>query len=522
MQTHSVRASAKRGLGSLVLTLVLSASFSTGSDSLAAEPADTGVFDALSDIGPVKFAGTVRHDAQAQTYRMSASGTNMWGEKDEFSMLWKRLQGDFIVRAEIDFIGDGVDPHRKAGWIVRPSLDDDEIYVDGALHGDGLISLQYRRSTGGVTEQVEGPLKGPQVMQLERSGDRYTLSVAQRGQPLTVIGEATLALGPSPMVGLFLTSHNPDVVEQVEFSNVRIVAPEWPGLQPYRDYLGSHLEILDLETLRRRILLSTDHSIQAPNWTRDGKALIYNSEGRLYRFELADSSVSEIPSGFATANNNDHVLSWDGRQIAISHHNADDDDNSTIYVMPIAGSAQPRQVTAVGAGQSYLHGFSPDDQQLVFTGNRSGQWNIVTIGVHGGAEFLVTATDALDDGAEYSPDGRWIYFNSTRTGTMQIWRVRPDGSQAQQITFDAYNDWFPHLTPDGKDLVFLSYAADVEPTTHPFYRQVYLRRMSAEGGEPEVIAYLYGGQGTINVHSFSPDGKQLAFVSNTGDFPEIR
>jgi hypothetical protein len=99
------------------------------------------------------------------------------------------------------------------------------------------------------------------------------------------------------MVGLFLTSHNPDVVEQVEFSNVRIVAPEWPGLQQYRDYLGSHLEILDLETLRRRIVLSTAKSIQAPNWTRDGKALIYNSEGRLYRFDLAYSSIREIPFG---------------------------------------------------------------------------------------------------------------------------------------------------------------------------------------------------------------------------------
>jgi Tol biopolymer transport system component len=98
---------------------------------------------------------------------------------------------------------------------------------------------------------------------------------------------------------------------------------------------------------------------------------------------------------------------------------------------------------------------------------------------------------------------------------MQLWRMKPDGKDPEPVTNDEYNNWFPHLSPDGRQIAFLSYGNDVAPAEHPYYKQVYLRLMPVEGGAPRVIAYVYGGQGTINVPSWSPDGRMLAFVSNS-------
>ncbi|HCM60007.1 MAG TPA: biopolymer transporter TolR, partial [Bacteroidales bacterium] len=151
-----------------------------------------------------------------------------------------------------------------------------------------------------------------------------------------------------------------------------------------------------------------------------------------------------------------------------------------------------------------------------YTAERSGEYDIYKISVKRKKEIRLTDAPGLDDGSEYSPDGRFIWFNSARTGTMQLWRMKPDGTDQEQLTFDGYNDWFPHVSPDGRQVVFLSFMPDVKADDHPFYRHVYIRMMPAGGGTPEVIAYLYGGQGTINVPSWSPDGKQIAFVSNSG------
>jgi TolB protein len=471
-----------------------------------------GYFEGHGDVGAPAIAGSASYDPAEQTYTIEASGKNMWDTRDEFHFAWRRMKGDFILRTHAQFLGAGVDPHRKLGWIVRSTLDAQSPYVDAAIHGDGLTSLQFRRTAGGITEQIVSAVKAADVIQLERKGRTYRMSVARFGDPFTRSEIVDFELGDEVYVGLFVCAHNPTVSERAVFKNVRIDVPPKEGWVPYRDYIGSNLEIMTVESGDRKVLFTSPISLQAPNWTPDDKALIYNSEGRLYRFDLSTRQPTVIDTGFATRHNNDHVLSFDGRMLAISHHSADDDGRSVVYTVPVTGGT-PKRVTK--HSPSYLHGWSPDARHLVYTGGRNGEYDIYKIPAEGGEEIRLTTATGVDDGPEYSPDGEWLYFNSVRTGLMQIWRMRPDGSGQEQITKDEYNNWFPHISPDGQWMVVISYGQDIAPSDHPFYKHVYLRRMRPDGSEPRVIAYVYGGQGTINVPSWAPDSKRIAFVSNS-------
>ena len=509
--------------------VVCSVALRTLSAALGAEPAPApvGQFAQQADVGGPEIAGSTTYDPGVQSYRMTASGINLWASSDQFQFAWNRLKGDFILRARIAFVGQGVDPHRKLGWMVRTSLDPDSAYADACVHGDGLTSLQFRRTKGAATEQVVLEIKGGDVIQLERRGHTFIFSSAHYGQPFVSAELAEIDLGDEVNAGLFLCSHNAKVKEEAVFRDVRVIRPVKVGFQPYHDYIGSRLEILNVFTGQLEQIHASAEPFEAPNWMPDGRTLIYNvsgagpAKGVLRTFDLTNGTVAPLDTGFAVHNNNDHVLSFDGKQLAISNHSSDDSGRSVVFTLPSSGGT-PKRITA--NSPSYLHGWSTDAQWLVYTGGRKetpggpDKYDIYKIPSAGGTEVRLTTTPGLSDGPEFSPDGKYIYFNSTRTGLMQLWRMKTDGSDQEQLTNDEFNSWFPHLSPDGKWIAFLSFDKAVRPDDHPYYKHVYLRLMPAAGGPARVIAYVYGGQGTINVPSWSPDSTRIAFVSNTGDF----
>lgn len=473
---------------------------------------NVGIFEQHQDVGNVLHKGSTVFNNNKEEYLVSGAGKNIWFSSDEFQFAWKKLKGDFILQAKVSFIGKGVEAHRKAGWMVRNSTDTSSPMVIATIHGDGLTSLQYRKVLGANVEQVESAINMPDMIQLQRKGNVYTMAVAKFGDPFTISEIKEIKLNEEVYVGLFVCSHNSKVLENAIFSNVRIIIPAKDDYVPYRDYIGSHIEELDVFTGERKILYSEPRSLQAPNWTVDNKALIYNSEGLIYRLDLATRKNKVVPTDFVVQNNNDHVISFDGKWIGLSSSSGEAGYGSLVYVVPLKGG-KPRRVTPIGP--SYLHGFSPDGKWMTYTGGRNKEWDIYKILVDGGEEIRLTNSPGLDDGSEYSPDGKFIYFNSTRSGLMQIWRMKPDGSQQELVTNDEFNNWFPHISPDGKWIVFLSFGQDVKPDDHPFYKQVYLRMIPINGGPSKVIAYLYGGQSSINTPSWSPNSRKIAFVSNS-------
>ena len=274
----------------------------------------------------------------------------------------------------------------------------------------------------------------------------------------------------------------------------------------------SILEICDITTGERTTVKEFPYLIEAPNWTSDGQWLIYNSGGKLYKLSPDQPGEPEqIETAYAVRCNNDHVLSADGQQIAISH-GTKEDGQSRIYTLPITGGT-PRLVTPMAP--SYLHGWSPDGKQLAYCAARKGNFDVYVIPAEGGEEQRLTTAEGLDDGPEYAPDGKHIWFNSVRSGLMQVWRMKADGSEQTQMTFDeTRNSWFPHVSPDGQQVVFITYyKGDLEPGQHLANKNVELRIMPATGGESRLLVKLFGGQGTINVNSWAPDSKRFAFVS---------
>jgi TolB protein len=470
------------------------------------QTASVGIFENHGDVGTVLHQGAVEYDTAHATYTITGSGENMWSTTDAFQFVWKKMSGDVSLTADISFLTKTGNEHKKAVLMLRQSLDADSVYADVALHASGLTALQFREEKGAVTHEVESNISAPKRLRIVKRGEYVYMALATEGEELGPAGGwLRIPLGNTFYVGLGVCSHDKDVSEQAIFSRVELTQPPSAPGQPT---LYSVLEVVNADSVAiRHAHYISQGRFEAPNWTHDGSAFLFNRNGHIERLALGGDKPVVIDTGFADRCNNDHGISPDATQLAISD-NSQEDHESRVYLVPIGGGT-PRRIT--DKSPSYWHGWSPDGKTLAFVGQRNGDFDIYSVPAAGGAETRLTTAKGLDDGPEYSPDGKYIYFNSERTGHMQIWRMKPDGSDQEQVFSDDLNNWFPHISPDGKWMVFLTYAADVKG--HPENKDVMLRLMSLDDKKIMILAKLFGGQGTINVPSWSPDSKLLAFVS---------
>lgn len=271
----------------------------------------------------------------------------------------------------------------------------------------------------------------------------------------------------------------------------------------------SSLYIYDIQSGESKLVLKEDRHFEAPNWSRDGEFLLINSYGKLEKIGLNGEKLGVLNTDFVQKANNDHGYSFDGKTLFISSGKPDVQGGSFIYKVGSEGGI-PELITPLSP--SYWHGVSPDGKDIVYCAPRNGNFDVYKMSADGGEEIRLTSSEGLDDGPEYSPDGKYIYFNSFRTGMMQIWRMNPDGSEPEQMTFDDYSNWFAHISPNNKVATIITYLED-QKEGHPFGRQVKLRLLDLETKKvTDLTEEFYGGQGTINVPSWNPEGTKFAYV----------
>ncbi len=478
----------------------------------AANP--VGLFTDHTDVGAVLHPGSARYDAETTSYTLTGSGENMWYAADNFQFVWKQMTGDLALSASIKFPTPGGNKHRKAVLMVRQSLSPGSPMVDLALHGDGLTSLQFRDTNGGVTHEIESAVSAPERVRLERRDDFLYAFVSAADGKLHPAGAAIKLPFSGPVyVGLGVSAHDKDRSETAVFSDVRL---EPPAALTGAPTLWSVLETVNVASTDRRVAYLAPTHFEAPNWSHDGTFLLVNRSetdtGRIVHLDwnaerLAATHPTLIPSGDQVHINNDHGLSPDNTELAISDNSAPD-HNSRVYLLPVIGGA-PREITPTGP--SYWHGWSPDGKTLAFVGERSGEFDIYTVSTAGGPQTRLTTAPGLDDGPEYSPDGKTIFFCSVRSGHMQLWQMNADGSAQQQLFTENTDDWFPHISPDGKLIAFVAFPPHTEG--HPPNKDVDLRVLDLATHQTRTLARLFGGQGTMNVPSWAPDSQRLAFVS---------
>jgi Tol biopolymer transport system component len=474
----------------------------------AAEP--VGLFADHSDVGTVLHPGSVVYDAAKRSYTISGSGENVWATADAFQFVWKKMEGDFTLTADISVLGQGGDPHKKAMLMARQSLDADSAYADVAMHGVGLTSLQSRDAKGADTHEIQSNISGVKRVYFRKYGDEFTMWLAgEDGIMRMAGGSMRVPLTGQFYVGLGVCAHNWDVVETAEFNNVKLEAVPHPVELAF----VATLETVTIASTDRRVTYVGSYGkaigseVSSPSWTPDGASLVFSHEGRIKIVPVAGGEPRVIDTGSGFHPTYAHGISPDGTMLAVS--GVSRDHELAMYVVPIGGGT-PRRVTAQSL--SYWCGWSPDGKTIVFTGERHGEYGTYTVPVAGGEEMRVAAADA-DGCAEYSPDGAHIYFASNRSGSMEIWRMRPDGSEPEQVTNDGAGNWYPHVSPDGRLLAFLT---QQQRGSRSQFAPVTLRVMTLADRQIRVLAKLVGGPGTMPVPSWSPDSRRLAFVSYSG------
>jgi TolB protein len=488
-----------------------------------------GPFTDHGDIGKAsrQGAGSSHYDAASGTLRVTGGGANVWGKEDAMQFVWKKAsEANLTVAADValDQATPGAVDHRKAFLMIRQSLDPDAAYADACVHGNGMTALQWRDGRGEISYEIQANANAPKRLRLEKRGAYFSMSIGDSEADMRPAGGACkVELTGEYYVGVGVCSHSGERLETATFANMQL------GLPPTGDgrVFVSTLEVyVDTGNRDRRVVWVETHAgsrLEAPNWLRDGRnTLMYNYGGRLYKVPAVlpssdPTNVKIVPElldlGDLRGLNNDHVLSFDGKMLAVSGGVG----SSAIWTLPL-GAANPTATRVTPNTPSYAHGWSPDGQTLVYAAARnpssnSGNWDIYSIPAAGGAETRLTTDPAREDGPEYSPDGKYIYFNSARSGKMQIWRMQPEGSGQEQVTHDDFNNWFPHLSPDGRKMVYIAYPKTNRDDDHDNITDVQLRLMTLATGDVITVAKLFGGQGTINVPSWSPDGRYFAFMS---------
>ena len=474
-------------------------------------PSSLGIFESQSDVGSVTPPGKLAYDSATGVYTIDSAGANLWSTVDGFHFVWKKVSGDVALTANIAFplTPAGASPHRKAFLMFRQTLDPDSLYADAAIHGNGETALQYRRNQGDTTQDIAFNLGAPRTLRLEKRGDTITLFISLHGEPLHQAGASIKLHFDEPFyAGIGVCAHNKDAVERATFANVEL-KPLTPPATPAKLALYSTLQTIAIDNNARMamVVLTERARIEAPNWSRDGKSLIFTRDGKLWTIPVGGGDATPIDIGGLNDCTGSHGLSPDGKWLAMTCTMASN-PGRRVYMVPSGGGA-PRVVTE--HPDSYFHSWSPDGKTIAFTRPSHGSGNIYAISVDGGPETALTTGSGISDDPDYSPDGQYIYFNSDRTGSMEIWRMRADGSQPIQVTFDGMSSWTPHPSPDGKSILLLSFGKGV--TGHPANKDVTLRIVNVADGKIRDLVHIVGGSGSDNVPNWSPDGTHFAFVS---------
>jgi hypothetical protein len=478
-------------------------------------PAALGLFEAQSDIGSVVPPGTGKYDPATAVYTLSSAGANTWYHVDDFHYVWKRTSGDLALTADVSFpphtYSHDPNPHRKAILMFRQTLDAGGVYADISVHGSGMTALQYRTDRGANTQDIELNIDTPRTVRLEKRGDTFTLLLSMKGEPLHAIGASIkLHLKEPFYVGLGAVSHDVATTDQIEFSHVTL-QPLAPPPPHTKLALYSTLQTIQTDDQFRRAMMirTAPGFMESANWAPDRKSIYVHQEAGLVRIPYLTPEAGGAPQAIGVGKlvgcSGNFGLSPDSQWLAVSCSETRGGPHQ-VYVLPAGGGGTPRQVTRSGQS-SFFHAWAPDSRTIAFTRGSAGKADIFTIALTGGEEVRLTR-DTVNDGPDYSPDGKLIYFDSARSGTTQIWRMSPDGSAAEQITDDDHINSSPHVSPDGKTLAFLSQP----PDSGQEIGDAALKVVGTAGGLIRTIAEFQGNRGSLSMYGWG-DANHVAFVS---------
>lgn len=422
-----------------------------------------------------------RYRELAEELEKAGAGLLIHNEKEDICI---RVNGKTAYEYLLEACGEKVGAEVDAGWMYCGGVDPEEFLW---AHADRVKAVHYKDMK--ITGQ-EAPL-GKGMVDL-----KACFQFARANGALQIVDMDAATLEDTCRAGKMLSG--------------------WTG---DRDNTDSILCTMDVETGEETVLHEFPGIIEAPNWLNDGNTLLYNADGKIYRYEIDKDHVEQVDTGFCVQCNNDHVPSPDNQLLAVicmPPELTDGTYESHIYVLPMTGG-EPKDLT--GPGLSYLHGWSPDGKELAYCAFRKKpeeetmRIEICTIPSDGGEETCLTDGKGYNDGPEYSPDGKHIWFNSTRSGLMQVWRMNRDGSGLTQMTDSDANNWFGHVSPDGKHVIYLTFAkGELEPNEHLPNMYVSLGMMDYDGQNKKKLLDLFGGQGSINVNSWAPDSRRIAYV----------